>query len=101
MSKLQLLDSMEAVAQQYQMDDMVIATTNAACTQWTELLAPVAQERFGEQKYHVKAPDSYIQSARPQVRMTRGAIRALREANTAEEEKRRKRVARALAQLAI
>ena len=36
-----------------------------------------------------------------QVRMTRGAIRALREANTAEEERRRKRVARALAQLAI
>ena len=46
---------MEAVAQQYQMDDMVIATTNAACKSWTELLAPVAQECFGEQKYHVKS----------------------------------------------
>ena len=36
-----------------------------------------------------------------QVRMTRAAVRALREATNAEEEKRRKRVARALAQLVI
>jgi Predicted solute binding protein len=72
------------------------ATTTPAATQ-----TAAATTTTGTTPAKPPARTNVATQAPIQVRLTRAAVRALREAMNAEEEKRRKRVARALAQLAI